>query len=194
MATTCRSPGARMQRGERPNDQPRDPRPPASRRALPWPPSCWRQRRPESLATTNAPIAETGGMTATLPLLGTPLTVAVTLDGDRQDLRRRARSEHGPLEDEVGRRLRQVHEHRRHASRSPSRPRAASSRSRPRPSSWATSSGTGTGPPMSSGPGAKSSATTPSARTARQPDGCDRDRLRRPPGIVWTPGPCPRSS
>jgi len=31
-------------------------------------------------ATTNAPIAETGGMTATLPLLGTPLTVAVTLD------------------------------------------------------------------------------------------------------------------
>lgn len=33
------------------------------------------------LATTNAPIAQTGGMTATLPLLGTPLTVAVTLDG-----------------------------------------------------------------------------------------------------------------
>jgi hypothetical protein len=32
------------------------------------------------LATTNAPIAETGGMTATLPLMGTPLTVAVTLD------------------------------------------------------------------------------------------------------------------
>ena len=32
-------------------------------------------------ATTNAPIAQTGGMTATLPLLGTPLTVAVTLDG-----------------------------------------------------------------------------------------------------------------
>jgi hypothetical protein len=31
-------------------------------------------------ATTNAPIAQTGGMTATLPLLGTPLTVAVTLD------------------------------------------------------------------------------------------------------------------
>jgi hypothetical protein len=31
-------------------------------------------------ATTNAPIAATGGMTATLPLLGTPLTVAVTLD------------------------------------------------------------------------------------------------------------------
>lgn len=31
-------------------------------------------------ATTNAPIAETGGMTATLPLLGTSLTVAVTLD------------------------------------------------------------------------------------------------------------------
>ncbi len=32
------------------------------------------------LATTNAPIAQTGGMTATLPLLGTPLSVAVTLD------------------------------------------------------------------------------------------------------------------
>jgi hypothetical protein len=32
------------------------------------------------LANTNAPIAETGGMTATLPLMGTPLTVAVTLD------------------------------------------------------------------------------------------------------------------
>lgn len=32
------------------------------------------------LATTNVPIAETGGMTATLPLMGTPLTVAVTLD------------------------------------------------------------------------------------------------------------------
>jgi hypothetical protein len=32
------------------------------------------------LAATNAPIAETGGMTATLPLMGTPLTVAVTLD------------------------------------------------------------------------------------------------------------------
>jgi hypothetical protein len=31
-------------------------------------------------ATTNAPIAQTGVMTATLPLLGTPLTVAVTLD------------------------------------------------------------------------------------------------------------------
>jgi hypothetical protein len=31
-------------------------------------------------ATTNAPIAETGGMTATLPLLGTSLTVAVTLN------------------------------------------------------------------------------------------------------------------
>ncbi len=31
-------------------------------------------------ATTNAPIAQTGGMTATLPLLGTPLTVAVTLN------------------------------------------------------------------------------------------------------------------
>ena len=31
-------------------------------------------------ATTNAPIAQTGGMTATLPLLGTSLTVAVTLD------------------------------------------------------------------------------------------------------------------
>lgn len=31
-------------------------------------------------ATTSAPIAQTGGMTATLPLLGTPLTVAVTLD------------------------------------------------------------------------------------------------------------------
>ena len=31
-------------------------------------------------ATTNAPIAATGGMTATLPLLGTPLTVAVTLN------------------------------------------------------------------------------------------------------------------
>lgn len=31
-------------------------------------------------ATTNAPIAATGGMTATLPLLGTSLTVAVTLD------------------------------------------------------------------------------------------------------------------
>ena len=31
-------------------------------------------------ATTNAPIAQTGRMTATLPLLGTPLTVAVTLD------------------------------------------------------------------------------------------------------------------
>lgn len=31
-------------------------------------------------ATTNGPIAATGGMTATLPLLGTPLTVAVTLD------------------------------------------------------------------------------------------------------------------
>ena len=31
-------------------------------------------------ATTNPPIAQTGGMTATLPLLGTPLTVAVTLD------------------------------------------------------------------------------------------------------------------
>jgi hypothetical protein len=31
-------------------------------------------------ATTNPPIAQTGGMTATLPLLGTSLTVAVTLD------------------------------------------------------------------------------------------------------------------
>jgi hypothetical protein len=31
-------------------------------------------------ATTNAPIAATGGMTATLPLLGTPLKVAVTLN------------------------------------------------------------------------------------------------------------------
>jgi hypothetical protein len=31
-------------------------------------------------ATTNAPIAATGGMTATLPLLGTPLTVAITLN------------------------------------------------------------------------------------------------------------------
>lgn len=32
------------------------------------------------LADTSAPIAATGGMTATIPLFGTPLTVAVTLD------------------------------------------------------------------------------------------------------------------
>jgi hypothetical protein len=36
-------------------------------------------------ATTNKPIAQTGGMTATLPLLGTSLTVAVTL-GDTGDI------------------------------------------------------------------------------------------------------------
>jgi len=36
-------------------------------------------------ATTNEPIAQTGGMTATLPLLGTSLTVAVTL-GDTGDI------------------------------------------------------------------------------------------------------------
>jgi hypothetical protein len=34
-----------------------------------------------ALADTSGPIAQTGGMTATLPLLGHPLTVAVTLDG-----------------------------------------------------------------------------------------------------------------
>ena len=33
------------------------------------------------MADTSGPIAQTGGMTATLPLLGVPLTVAVTLDG-----------------------------------------------------------------------------------------------------------------
>jgi hypothetical protein len=33
-----------------------------------------------ALATTNEPIAQTGGMEATLPLLGTPLTVGVSLD------------------------------------------------------------------------------------------------------------------